>query len=93
MKDNKKSQQVAYNRVARAAESAKSGKISSDSASRVFRENVKGYPSKFSVELMETYKKGKSGGVDKNQYSKGGKMKKAKTPMMKYGGKMGKKSC
>ena len=93
MKDNKKSQQIAYNRIERAIESRKAGKISNDSVNRVIRENIKGYPSKFSGELIETYKKGKSGGVDKNQYSKGGKMKKAKTPMMKYGGKMGKKSC
>lgn len=93
MKDNKKSQQVAYNRVARATEQHLAGKISNDSVNRVIRENVKGYPAKYSGELADTYKKGKSGGVDKNQYSKGGKMKKAKTPMMKYGGKMGKKSC
>lgn len=93
MKDNKKSQQVAYNRVEKAIESRKAGKISNDSVNRVIKENIKGYPSKYSRELADTYKKGKSGGVDKNQYSKGGKMKKSETPMMKYGGKMGKKSC
>jgi hypothetical protein len=44
----------------------------------------------------EPASKKKSGFTNENQFKKGGKMstmKKAKAPMMKYGGKMGKKPC